>query len=192
MKPVLIVVTAAVAGLALAPRPVLAHCDTLDGPVVKDARAALDAKEVTPVLKWVKADREAEVREAFQRTVSVRGLGTEARGLADRFFFETLVRIHREGEGAPYTGLKPAGAAVDPGIEAADAALESGSVEALVRLVGREVEDGLRRRHARAAEARTRSAQTVEKGRQYVEAYVEFIHYAERLLSTPSDPEHAH
>ena len=102
-------VLAGALSLTLVPRPALAHCDTLDGPVVKDARAALDAKDLTPVLKWVEYEKEGEIREAFQHALAVRALGPEARALADRFFFETLVRVHREGEGAPYTGLKPEG-----------------------------------------------------------------------------------
>jgi hypothetical protein len=178
--------------LALVPRTALAHCDTLDGPVVKDARAALEAKDVTPVLKWVGHDKEGEIRDAFQRTLGVRALGPEARALADRFFFETLVRVHREGEGAPYTGLKPAGTAVDPGIAASDAALEAGSADALVKLLTAEVDEGVRHRFAAVAEARKHAPESVEKGRQYVAAYVVFMHYAERLLATASsDASHA-
>jgi hypothetical protein len=176
------VATVGIAWLALMPRPASAHCDTLDGPVVKDARAALESKDVTPVLKWVRPDKEAEIREAFQNTLRVRVLGPEARALADRFFFETLVRVHREGEGAPYTGLKPAGTGVDPGIAAADTALETGSVEPLVRLLAAEVDRGLRHRFAEATEAQKHAAASVENGRRYVAAYVELAHYAERLL----------
>jgi hypothetical protein len=116
----------------------------------------------------------------------VRTLGPEARALADRFFFETLVRVHREGEGAPYTGLKPAGTAIDPGIAASDTALETGSVDPLVKLLSSEVDRGLRQRFAAAAAARTHAAESVEKGRQYVAAYVAFMHYAERLLADAS------
>src|SRR5512134_1787084 len=172
--------------LTLIPRAALAHCDTLDGPVVKDARLALDAKDATPVLKWVSPEKEGEIREAFQHALGVRILGPEARILADRYFFETLVRVHREGEGAPYTGLKPAGAAVDPGIAASDTALETGSVDVLVRLLTEEVDKGLRHRFAAAAEARKHAALSVERGREYVAAYVEFMHYAERLLASAS------
>ncbi len=189
-------------GLSLVPRAALAHCDTLDGPVVKDARAALDTRDVGPVLKWVGHDKEGEIREAFQNALAVRTLGPEARALADRYFFETLVRVHREGEGAPYTGLKPAGTPVDPAIAGSDAALETGSVDPLVKLLTAEVERGLRRRFAQAAEARKHAAESVEKGRQYVASYVEFTHYAERLLLNASSdaqhteqartPEHAH
>jgi len=197
MKPMHLSAVVAIALLAMTPRPVSAHCDTLDGPVVKDARAALEAKDVTTVLKWVRADREPEIREAFAHALAVRALGPEARALADRFFFETLVRVHRAGEGAPYTGLKPAGTPVDPGIAAADVALESGRVEALAGLVTRDVERGLRERHARAVATRTHAAESVEKGREYVEAYVEFVHYAERVVAAvaggPGEAgEHAH
>jgi hypothetical protein len=185
--------------LILLPRPVLAHCDTLDGPVVKDARVALESKDVTPVLKWVRSDKEGEIREAFKGTLAVRALGPDARALADRFFFETLVRVHREGEGAPYTGLKPAGTGVDPGIAASDTALETGSVDPLVKLLTGEVDRGIRQRYAEATEARKHAAESVERGRQYVAAYVEFVHYAERLLLSATtaaahgEPtEHAH
>ena len=182
MKHTLALAAAGVICLSLVPRTALAHCDTLDGPVVKDARAALESKDVTGVLKWVRPDKEAEIREAFQQALRVRALGSEARALADRFFFETLVRVHREGEGAPYTGLKPAGTAVDPGIAASDTALGTGSVDPLVRLLTTQVDKGLRHRFAEAAEAHKHAADSVEQGRRYVTAYVEFMHYAERLL----------
>jgi hypothetical protein len=187
---------AALAGAALlaasAP-PALAHCDTLDGPVVADARRALEAGDVGPALKWVEAGREAEVREAFAQAASVRTLPA-ARPLADRFFFETLVRIHREGEGAPYTGLKPAGSAVDPAIAATDRALDRGEVEPLVHVIAATVEEGLRRRFARATAARARAADSVEAGRAFVHAYVELVHYAEgvRQAATAGTGSDAH
>lgn len=185
---------ASLALLALSPRAALAHCDTLDGPVVKDARVALDSKDVRPVLKWIAPDKEAEIRGALQRTLAVRALGPAARELADRFFFETLVRIHREGEGAPYTGLKPAGVEIEPAIAASDKALETGSVDMLVKMVVGEAERGIRERFAHAAEARTHMGESIERGREYVAAYVRFMHYAERLhndaVSDVSQAEH--
>jgi hypothetical protein len=187
--PVLLIGTAA-AVFSLAPRPARAHCDTLDGPVVKDARAALEAGEVTPVLKWVAPEGEAEVRRVFGQTLRVRALGPEAQALADRFFFETLVRVHREGEGAPYTGLKPAGTPVDPAVAAAEHALESGAVEPLVELVTRQIDEGLRERHARAVDERGHASESVEQGRQYVAAYVDLMHYAENLLATAGAAPH--
>jgi Family of unknown function (DUF6448) len=178
-----LVETAAVVALSLAlvPSRALAHCDTMNGPVVKDAQAALAKGDVTPVLRWVGIDKEPEIREAFQRTLAVRALGPEAQKLADRFFFEALVRIHREGEGAPYTGLKPAGVEIEPAIAASDEALERGSVDTLATMLATEVDQGIRERFARAAEARKHAGESVERGREYVAAYVEFMHYAERL-----------
>jgi hypothetical protein len=107
--------------------PSRAHCDTLDGPVVEAARRALDSGQLSPVLAWVRADDKDEIRGAFAQARAVRKLGPEARALADTHFFETLVRIHRAGEGAPFTGLKPAGAKLPPAIVAADAAIAKGS-----------------------------------------------------------------
>lgn len=158
----------------------LAHCDTLEGPVVQSARIALESGDVTPVLKWVREEDEDEIREAFERASEVRTLNGEARGLADRYFFETLVRIHRAGEGAPYTGLRP-GAAVDPAIILADEALESGSAEKLVKTLTEALENGVRERFRRALQTKSDADTSVESGREFVEAYVTFTHYVEEL-----------
>lgn len=159
---------------------VFAHCDTLDGPVVKDAQAALEKGDVTPVLKWVKKEHEEEVRAAFKKTLAVRGQGAEAKKLADHYFFETLVRIHRAGEGEPYTGLKPAGQ-VEPVVAAADKAIADGSAGNLARELQEAVEKGLRQRFARVIETKKHAQESVAAGREYVAAYVEFVHYAERI-----------
>ena len=146
------------------------------------------------MLKWVGAEREAEIRTLFAQTLVVRGLGADARLVADRLFLETLVRLHREGEGAPYTGLKPGGTPIEPAVAAADRALESGSADALVRTVTGEVERGIRERHERALEARAHAGESVHRGREAVAAYVAFVHYVERLHSDASTTptHHAH
>jgi hypothetical protein len=168
------------AGLVLSQRA-FGHCDTLDGPVVLVAKAALAKKDVTPVLKWVRPEAEAEIQAAFARTLAVRAQGPEARELADQFFFETLVRIHRAGEGAPFTGLKPAGAELDPAIEQADKALVTGSVEQVVKLITEEAAAGIRKRFAEARERKEHAEHNVQAGRNFVAAYVEYIHYVEAL-----------
>lgn len=187
-----VILTLAIACILMAPRTGRAHCDTLDGPVVLTAKTALEKADITPVLKWVRKDDEKEIREQFQKTLTVRKQGTEARELADRYFFETLVRIHRAGEGAPYTGLKAAGA-VEPAVAAADTALETGSVDRLVKLVASAAEKGIRDRYAHAAETRKHADHTVDAGRSFVAAYVEFTHYVERLHMDATAPAgHAH
>lgn len=157
-----------------------AHCDSLDGPVVEAARLALAEGDVTPVLKWVRTDDEATIRTAFAQTIAVRRLSSAAAELADRFFFETLVRIHRAGEGAAFTGLKPAGA-IDQAIAAADQSLATGRAEALVQKLQQRIAAGLGQRFDRAREARAHADHNVDAGRAYVAAYVDFIHYYEAL-----------
>ncbi|MEW6487053.1 MAG: DUF6448 family protein [Thermodesulfobacteriota bacterium] len=168
-------------GLALVlPVAAGAHCDTLDGPVVGTARTALEKGDVTPVLKWVRPEEEGEIRGAFQRTLAVRGKGAAEKELADLYFFETLVRVHRAGEGAPYTGLKP-GAAVDPAVALADKALESGSVDKLADVLANAMTKGIRERFADASEKHKHAESSVDAGREFVESYVEFTHYVEGL-----------
>ena len=165
----------------LFPALAYAHCDTVDGPVVTAAKAALDHNDVTPVLKWVTADSEAEIRQAFARTQTVRKLGPEARDLADQYFFETVVRLHRASEGEPFTGLKPAGTEVEPAIAEADKALETGSADGVVKLVSSEAAVGIRQRFASVREKQLHAGESVTAGREYVAAYVDYIHYVEEL-----------
>ena len=157
-----------------------AHCDTSDGPVVESAQHALTTGDVTPLLKWVPINDEQLIRTAFKNTVKVRKLGGQAQKLADMYFFETLVRIHRAGEGASYTGLKP-GAEVDPAIALADKALESGSADKLVGVLTDATAKGIRERFRRALETKKHADESVTAGRGFVEAYVVFTHYVEEL-----------
>ncbi len=187
-------VLALCAAIATFSETAFAHCDTLDGPVVSAARQALQSGDVTPVLKWVKAADEPQIRAAFAQTLKVRASGPEARQLADTWFFETLVRVHRSGEGEPFTGLKPAGAEVEPGILLADKALESGSDTELVRQVTAGMGESLRRRFARVQESSKHAEESLEAGRRYVAAYVNYIHYVERvhqLLAGTVEDDHA-
>lgn len=156
-----------------------AHCDSMDGPVVRDARTALEKRDSAAVLKWVSPEKEAEIREAFAKTLAVRKLGKDAELLADRWFFETLVRVHRAGEGEAFTGLKEAGH-VDPGIAAADAALESGSAARLAKELAAAVDTGVRKRFDLAFE-RKRHADSIGAGREYVAAYVDYVHFVESV-----------
>ena len=167
--------------LAVGAPGALAHCDALDGPVLIEARSALAKGDIYPLLKWVRPDDEKEIREAFARTLTVRKLSPEAQQLADTYFFETLVRIHRAGEGAPYTGVKTAGS-IDPVIVQADKALEQGSVDALAKAIAAHTTEGVRQRFNRAAQTRKHAGESVQKGREYVEAYVTYIHYVEEIL----------
>jgi hypothetical protein len=182
----------ALALVAVGPARAFAYCDGLDGPVVKAPQAALDAGDAARVLIWVSVEDEPGIRGAFERTLAVRDLGPDAKALADRFFFETVVRVHRAGEGASYTGLKPAGRDLGPAIPAADRALDEGSPDRVMKLLTGKMEQVLRAHFEEAAHARGFEAGDVGAGRRYVRAYVEFIHYVERLYETISTPAHGH
>ena len=176
----------ALGAVLLAPFPAMAHCDGMDGPVVKAAQNALASGDVNLVLVWVQKGDERELREAFERTLAVRMLSSEGRELADMYFYETLVRIHRAGEGAPYTGLKPAGRDLGPAIPLADQVLTTGKLDPLVKLINDTTRQGLRQRFDHAVKERNYSPAEVEAGRGYVRAYVEFIHYVERAYEAAS------
>jgi hypothetical protein len=168
------------------------HCDTMNGPVVIAAQNALEVGNVNLVLIWVQKNDEAVIKDAFTKTLAVRKLSPEARKLADMYFFETLVRIHRAGEGVAYTGLKPAGTQVEPGIEAADKALEKGSADELLTHLQETVHHGIQEQFSSAMAKKNFKPDDVASGREYVKAYVEFIHYAESLFGAASQPAGGH
>lgn len=165
-----------------------AHCDTLDGPVILQARQALEKGDVKIVLPWVAADKEKEIREAFDLASAVRGKGPKEKELADQYFFETLVRVHREGEGAPFTGLKPAGMDLGPAIPAADKALETGDPRPLLSLINGKVHEGIHKYYTEARERKAHAKESVEAGRAYVQAYVPYVHFVERLYNDAVTP----
>jgi hypothetical protein len=156
-----------------------AHCDTKDGPVVADARKALEQKNVNYVLKWVQATDEKEIKESYELTMKVRELSPEAQTLADNYFFETLVRIHRSGEGVPYTGVKPSGTPIDEKILAADKAITLGNLSPLNNLVPKDKFSELQKRFDKVISLKNFDVNNVQAGREYIEAYVQFFHFAE-------------
>lgn len=178
----LVVMGLIVTGAALVPAYLAyAHCDTLSGPVVTDAQTAIKTKDVTPVLKWVRPEDEREIKALFEQTLAARQQSAGVQELVDLHFFETLVRVHRAGEGAPYTGLKPADTPLEPGIEVAETALASESDGALVHALQKELESSVHARFERVAETKKHKDDSVEAGRAYVAAYVDYIHYVEAL-----------
>lgn len=162
----------------MAPQPAEAHCDAVDGPVVTAARGALEEGDVTLILPYVKADAEAELTAAFEQTLQVRKRGGDARELADRYFFETAVRLHRAGEGAPYTGLKY-DAGFGPALEAADEALVTGELDGVYAVLSEAIEHGVAEHYEQILAARAHEAEagTVAAARERVEAELMFEQY---------------
>jgi hypothetical protein len=121
------------------------------------------------------------IRFGYQGALSRRGR-PEARRHA---LFETLVRVHRAGEGEPFTGLKPPGT-IDPAFQAADKALREGAVDALAVEIAKSVQDGIRNRFAEVIEKKKHADDSTEAGRAYVAAYIEYAHFVEAIHTIAS------
>lgn len=183
-------------GLALAPTSAQAHCDAVDGPVATAAVKALDTGNVNLILPFAPAQAERELRTAFEQALAVRGKGLDAKTLADRYFMETAVRLHRAGEGAPYTGLQPAGTDFGPAIPAAEKALETGKTDELTTLMSEQITHGIaeRFRDAMAHSSATKepaAASDVATARERVSAELGFIGYVEGIYLATKGGTHA-
>lgn len=178
--------------LLFAAGPASAHCDGEDGPVINSARQALDTGNVNRVLIWVQHTDEAQIKDAFRKALEVRQLTPSAKELADHYFFETLVRVHRAGEGAPYTGIKPAGRDLGPAVVAGDKALETGSVEPLAKLLTQAVHKSVGGQFKDVIAKKSFNADDVAAGQEYVNAYVKYIHSVERIYEAAASSDHGH
>lgn len=177
------------AAVVLRPQRASAHCDTMDGPTAEDGIKALETGNLAFTRKWVTADGEAELESVFERALAARKLGAAAQYVADRWFLENLVRIHRAGEGAGFTGLQPAGVPIDEKVAAADRSIEVGNLEPLTGLIPDERWPELERRFATVLERKDYPDDDVDAGRHYIEAYVNFFKFAE---GENHDHGHAH
>ncbi|MGB5948353.1 MAG: DUF6448 family protein [Parvibaculum sp.] len=184
MNKMLIAIVAA--GLLFGATSAQAHCDAVDGPVAKAAQKALENGNVNPVLAYAPATAETEIRAAFDKSRKVRGLGGEARALADQAFMETVIRLHRAGEGAAYTGLKAAGGDYGPVIPAAEHAVESGDLTKLKAVLAEQIEHALSERLAHVRELQKapqepRTAAEVPSARERISAELGLITFAETV-----------
>lgn len=167
------------------------HCDSIDGPVVKAAMKALEAENVNIILPYVPKEGEEEVSNAFEKVIKVRKGGAEAREVADLYFFETAVRVHRAGEGAPFTGLKPAGLDVGPVIPVAEKAIETGSPDALIDLLSGMVRTALLHRFEHMMHLKAHAGESVNEARAYVSAMLGLQVYSHSLYESIKAEPHA-
>jgi hypothetical protein len=165
--------------LILSTNVTFAHCDTMDGPLIADARKALGQNNVNYVLKWVSAANESEIRVAFNLAMKVKELSFEAKELSEKYFFDTLVRIHRTGEGMPFTGVKPSGTHINEKVLAADKSIEIGNLSPLEDKISKEDMPELTKRFEKVMSLKNFDVNNVEAGREYIEAYVQFFRFAE-------------
>lgn len=166
--------------LWILPQNSFAHCDSYDGPVIQDAFKALDQNNVELVYKWISEDQEKEISGLFKKTLKYKNSDKEVYQLLEKHFLETLVRLHREGEGAPYTGLKPAGSTI-PIVGMTDKALEDKDPESLLRKLNGHIGQVVLEKYEKAANLSKVKNESVEQGRAYVAAYVDYTHTVEAL-----------
>jgi hypothetical protein len=195
MKPNKYFVTAITVALvgaitAISPPEAQAHCDTLSGPVVSAARKALETGNVNLILVWVQPDDDATIRKAFGEALAERQHAGSASEAAETRFFETVVKIHRAGEGAPFEGIKPANTDIGPAVPAADRALESGNPEPVRELLTKAVQDGLEKHFHEAREQRAHDVDDVAAGRAFVKSYVEYTHFVEGVYQAATAAGH--
>ncbi|HIH02353.1 MAG TPA: hypothetical protein HA263_00365 [Methanoregulaceae archaeon] len=158
------------------------HCDTRDGPVVKAAMKALETGNLNYVLIWIPEESEGEFRGIFEKALRARKAGGEAREVADDWFFENAIRLHRAGEGAPYTGMKPAGLSEGPVVPRAEKAIETGDPGETINFILETVEDDLARRFRHVMEKKTYDVDDVAAGREFIEAFIGWVVYAHNLF----------
>ncbi len=166
------------------------HCDSMDGPVVRAAERALEARDATLVLPYVKKEGETEVLAAFERTLGAHDGNPAANEVADLYFYETLVRVHRAGEGAPYTGLKPAGLGFGPVVPVAERAIEAGSPDELVTVLVEKVRQETLARFGRMQALKVHAGDGVEQARAYVEAMLGLEVWSHKLYACASSGPH--
>jgi hypothetical protein len=181
-------VVVTVASLAV-PQPAEAHCDSEQGPVATAAHQSLEKGNVKLILPYVKPEAENELIAAFKQTLAVRKAGGDAKELADRYFIETAIRLHREGEGAPYTGVTDE--TTPKAILVADKSMATGSLDETYKLLDQAMKKGLQEKYDAVVKARAEANKlgTVEAHRERVEAELIFEKYVYELFTLASAAE---
>lgn len=157
-----------------------AHCDSYDGPTIKDAQKALESNNVSLVLKWITPEQEKEVIPLFNKTYSLKSGDKEVYSIVEKYFFETLVRLHRETEGAPFTGLKAAGT-TKPIVQMSDQAIANNNIDDLLGKLNKHIGKAIKEKYDKVARLNKIKNDSPEKGREYVEAYVDYTHTIEAI-----------
>lgn len=157
-----------------------AHCDRVNGPVATDARKALETGNLNYALIWIGEAQETELKSVFDQSLEVYKQGGSSQKLAERYFTSTTVRLHREAEGMPFTGLKPAQPSSED-IQTAEKALTSGEPDPVSEMLANEIQKKTTKLYNRAMEAKSMKDKSVEAGREWVDAYVKYIVYVHKL-----------
>lgn len=157
-----------------------AHCDTMSGPVAVAARESLQTEDFKPVQIWVGKEQEKELRDNFEQCLTVYKQGGRARELAEKYFIETAIRLHRAAEEMPFTGVKPA-QPLPSDIAAAEKALEKEDAKIITDLLTEELATETQKWFKKAIQAKKHKDENVKAGREWVDAYVKYVIYVHGL-----------
>lgn len=163
---------------------VFAHCDTESGPTAVAARKALETGNFNVAAIWVGEEKTQQLRQSFEQSLAVYKMGGKAKKLAERYFMETTVRLHREAEGMPFTGLKPA-QPLPPVIAEAEKTLDTGNLQPITDLLATEMQKQTQKWFQKALVAKNSyDGDNVEAGREWVDAYVKYVIFVNGLYKT--------
>jgi hypothetical protein len=152
----------------------LAHCDTESGPTAVDARKALETGNFNIIAIWVGEEQTQELRNSFEQSLVVYKMGGKAKELSEHYFMETAVRLHRQAEGMPFNGLKPA-RPHPPVVAEAEKTLDTGNSKPITDLLAAEMQKETQKWFQKALEAKNNyEGDNVEAGREWVK-YVIFV-----------------
>lgn len=157
--------------------------------MVLAAKEALVKQNVNLILPWVYLEGEKEVKDAFEKALKVFNEGNEdAKKLAEYWFFETVVRIHREGEGAAFAGLKPAGVDQGPIIPRVDKSIEAEDVSEVIKYIRSAVAEEISKHFKHVMHSKDYNIDDVPSARKYVNAYLHLTLYSHHLYHFIKNP----
>lgn len=134
-------------------------------------------------MPWIPQKAEHEIIEAFNKTLIARNQGKEAMEVADYWLYETVVRVHREGEGASYTGLKPAGLDWGPVVPRAEEAITKGNPKEVIDFINHTLKEELEVRFSRVMAKKNFDTNNVTAAREYVQAELGFVLFSHGLYA---------
>ena len=159
----------------------VSYVESMDGPVVKAAETALDMENINYILSFVGSEDAGELKDAFERTLSVRELSGEAAELADYWFFETVVRLHNKSEGKAYNGLKPAGMDWGPIIPKLDKAFETENIDEFLEFLLNFIREDIKSRFEDVIFKKDYDINDVEDARDYINSMLDFVDYTQKF-----------
>lgn len=173
-----------------APMSAEAHCDRVNGPVANDARKALQSGQLESVAIWVGQEQMAELRDVFEQSLGAYQMGGKAKDVAEQYFMSTAVRLHRQAEGFPFHGLKPA-QPLPKDVALAEKALETGNLQPVTGFLASEMQSQTERLFQQVLEKQKNKDKSVETGREWADAYVKYITFVHDLhQNIESGPPH--